>query len=294
MRVSELEAKVRALSDQGFNITLDPLPSGALPKYDCGDFGVVLCESPDGLHSMAPVNGAIAHVLILDAGSVDKNLSRVHLMDKATHWVIPYRSLGGDILGAGMFGYLPGGRKGSEVESPPSRDPYAMVPSNSVAQKGLLALGWTVTDSKDGWAHMEPPRGARNSTLVVPDLPVPQGITIRELDLGDQDTLIVTAEDLDADMMEQLREQVDLAMEDPDFTILANFDIKCTVLRRGNPPLLTREDEVVVVQSGEQVAVALQGTGGVPYRIMSGHEFNGELPLINERLVMTTTLHRPT
>lgn len=144
---------------------------------------------------------------------------------------------------------------------------------------------------------MEPPRGARNSSLVVPDLKVPQGFTLRELDLRDQDTLIVTAEDLEAETVNELREQVDLAMEDPGYTILANFDITCTILRRDNPPLLTREDEVVVVQSGDQVAVAqvavaLQGTGGVPYRIMSGHEFNGELPLINERLVMTTTLKR--
>ena len=118
--------------------------------------------------------------------------------------------------------------------------PYAMVPDSSAAMRGLLALGWAITDEKDGWAHMEPPEGPPVLVRYNPKHFEPKfgdpgyqpSIELRELELGPNDMLVVTAEDIDADMIEQLREQVHTGLEDPNFTIIANFDIVLTTVRR--------------------------------------------------------------
>lgn len=121
-------------------------------------------------------------------------------------------------------------------------DPHAMVRPASSAQVGLLALGWTVTDTLDGWDHMEPPGGLPvliRSTHDAFEPPVEQElesrITLREVNKGPLDMLVVTAEDLDADDIEELRKQVDMALQDPDFSIVANFDINLTVVKFPEP-----------------------------------------------------------
>jgi len=35
--------------------------------------------------------------------------------------------------------------------------PYAIVRIDSKEAKSLANIGWTVTDSRPGWLHMEPP-----------------------------------------------------------------------------------------------------------------------------------------
>ena len=35
-------------------------------------------------------------------------------------------------------------------------DPFAMVKPGSKNEQDLLSIGWTITDSIDGWNHMEP------------------------------------------------------------------------------------------------------------------------------------------
>ena len=36
--------------------------------------------------------------------------------------------------------------------------PYALVEHDSEVQQDLFKIGWVVTDSQDGWDHMEPPQ----------------------------------------------------------------------------------------------------------------------------------------
>jgi hypothetical protein len=103
-------------------------------------------------------------------------------------------------------------------------DPHAMVRPDSHEQKGLLALGWTVTDTLDGWDHMEPPTGA----ALVFDSP---------LNMRESDGLIVTADGLDARDVERLREQVDLLLAGHLDALVSSFDIKVQVLRRDPAPV---------------------------------------------------------
>lgn len=100
------------------------------------------------------------------------------------------------------------------------KDAFAMVPENSVTQKGLLALGWAVTDAGQGWAHMEPP-----------EEPVELVENAGVLSVGPRDTLIVTGEDLQEAEVKMLREEIEKAKADPDYTIVTNFLIHTQVIR---------------------------------------------------------------
>lgn len=122
---------------------------------------------------------------------------------------------------------------------------YAMVQAEDThTLTSLMALGWTITDSKDDWVHMEPPAGPpvlirHDERQFEPEAGDPNyrpSITLRELELGTNDMLLVTAEDCPAEMVDQLREQIDRGLEDPDFSIIANFDIVMTTVRRPQPP----------------------------------------------------------
>lgn len=119
-------------------------------------------------------------------------------------------------------------------------DPFAMVEPDSYAQKGLRALGWTVTDTQDGWDHMEPPPGPPLLLREDEDLfePPPEenetkhhSIQLRELNVGPNDLLVATAEDLPPKDLDKLRELIVQGLREPDFPIAANFDIVLTVVR---------------------------------------------------------------
>lgn len=79
--------------------------------------------------------------------------------------------------------------------------PYAMVEPDSAAQRGLLALGWAVTDTQDGWSHMEPPAAPKR--------------------LGVDTMMVIQAPEMSDADIDELRELVDAALMDPDFAIVA-------------------------------------------------------------------------
>lgn len=122
----------------------------------------------------------------------------------------------------------------------PNTDPYAMVKPGSTHQLGLLALGWTTTDTLDGWDHMEPPLGRpmivaaefgeEDEPMMEPEL---EPFIIRErLELGPTDILVVTAEDCLPQDIDLLRENIDHALANSDYPIVANFDITFQVIGR--------------------------------------------------------------
>ena len=111
-------------------------------------------------------------------------------------------------------------------------DTYAMVEAGSAAQKGLLALGWTVTDTQVGWAHMEPSSGDAPKVLVVSGAAETSHATSVKMKLGD--ALIVTADLPDEQEQWMLTEQVDrLLRGDLDF-LVKPYEIKVTVLDRSH------------------------------------------------------------
>ena len=85
-------------------------------------------------------------------------------------------------------------------------DPFSMVRPASSAQMGLLALGWTVTDTLDGWDHMEPP--------LVPKL------------LGVDTMMVVTAPEIADEDLDALRDAIDAALQDPDFAIVTTVPVQ--------------------------------------------------------------------
>jgi len=66
----------------------------------------------------------------------------------------------------------------------------------------LLALGWTVTDTLDGWDHMEPPLGP--PVLIRTDEEGFEGPRMTRLDLREGDEVIITAPDIDSEDIEAL------------------------------------------------------------------------------------------
>lgn len=110
-----------------------------------------------------------------------------------------------------------------------TREPYALVQTHSAAQEGLRALGWKVTDTQDGWDHMEPPEGR---TLIITDdsyggIPILKGC----LEMEEGDLLIVSAPGINQADAEHLRYQVDNFLDGKVDRIVANFDIRVQAVR---------------------------------------------------------------
>ena len=180
--------------------------------------------------------------------------------------------------------------------------PFAMVQPGSDAQRGLLALGWSTTDIQAGWDHMEPPAGApvlvRRSHEDFEPPYVEQEpesrITLRELKKGSLDMLAVTAEDLNGEEIEELRRQIDMAMSDPDYTIVANFDIVFTLIKfpdEGGGQLYKHLDPVSVTQVDDgHVTGEVDGSYTARW---SADRFYDGLPAVGDRLILSTSLVRP-
>lgn len=123
-------------------------------------------------------------------------------------------------------------------------DPFAMVRPDSSHQTGLLALGWAVTDSQDGWDHMEPPTGAPMLIQREGD-----GEYVSRLELREGDGVIVTAPDMDHEDLDELREQVCALLGGELDVITANSDIYFQAISR--PRTQIGPLDMVVVKAPE-------------------------------------------